>query len=252
VGTAFVLNITGATGARGWITWEASRTDQVVPPNYSATVLADRPVGYWRLGDPVGAVTALDSSGNGRTGTVLGGVTFGQAGAVDGNTAALFDGTTGYITSTAPIPANCTIEAWVNPSTVGPGGSYYRILSSGNNFPFEIAIGSDQGIWFFVNFVGLTPGWMLGSPGLPLPLNTWTYVAMTWDGTTLRVFVNGTQTYANAAWAGKVLQSGTVFIGSVIGGSGSFWIGKLDDVALYATALSPERIAQHYREGLAR
>lgn len=45
--------------------------------NYDAAVLADSPVGFWKLADAAGP-TAVDSSGNGNDGTAHGGVSFAQ------------------------------------------------------------------------------------------------------------------------------------------------------------------------------
>lgn len=70
---------------------------------YFDEIMANAPLGYWRLGEPVGGAIAVDSSGNGRNGTYQGGVTLGALGALGallsdpGNTAALLDGTTGTV-----------------------------------------------------------------------------------------------------------------------------------------------------------
>jgi hypothetical protein len=36
--------------------------------NFATEVLADGPIGYWRLGEAMGSVTADDASGNGNSG----------------------------------------------------------------------------------------------------------------------------------------------------------------------------------------
>lgn len=41
--------------------------------NYADEVMADGPVGYWRLGHAPGSTTADEASGNGYTGDVRGG-----------------------------------------------------------------------------------------------------------------------------------------------------------------------------------
>src|SRR6266852_7303617 len=66
---------------------------------YSAVILADKPLGYWRLGESDPSQAAKDASGNGNDGTYVGGVTLGQKGAInrDPDTAAQFDGSTGYV-----------------------------------------------------------------------------------------------------------------------------------------------------------
>jgi len=61
-------------------------------------VLADTPIAYWRLDESAGMI-ARDSSGHGNDGTYIGGVHPGTAGAIanDPDTAATFDGATGYM-----------------------------------------------------------------------------------------------------------------------------------------------------------
>ncbi|NNC08530.1 hypothetical protein HJC10_37545 [Corallococcus exiguus] len=57
---------------------------------YAAAVLADGPIGYWRLGEAPGAMTAVDASGHGNHGEYsAGGITLGLSGFKGGDTAAL-------------------------------------------------------------------------------------------------------------------------------------------------------------------
>jgi hypothetical protein len=57
--------------------------------NFANEVLADGPIGYWRLGEPLGSVSAGDTSGNANTGTCSGGITFGQPGFQGGDSGVL-------------------------------------------------------------------------------------------------------------------------------------------------------------------
>ena len=97
--------------------------------DFATQVLADGPVGYWRLGEPAGSLTAADASGNNNPGTCTGGITFGQPGLHGGDTAALFDGATGRISVTnseSVNPARITMEAKVRWD--GATGFQQRIL----------------------------------------------------------------------------------------------------------------------------
>src|SRR5205823_14801626 len=89
------------------------------PSGYTANVALDNPVAYWRLGEPGGSTTVLDRSGHGTTGTLNGTVTLGIQGGLgnDTDTAARFDGSTGYITTPAigALP-RWPVEAWINPA----------------------------------------------------------------------------------------------------------------------------------------
>src|SRR5438105_10324062 len=77
--------------ARGSWTWLALVVLGTAAPcawadsSYSTVVLADMPLGYWRLGDSAPILPAADASGNGYAGTYNGGVTVGQSGAINGD-----------------------------------------------------------------------------------------------------------------------------------------------------------------------
>jgi hypothetical protein len=104
---------------------------------YDQEVLADSPVAYWRLDETSGTV-AHDSSGNGLNGTYSGAITFGQAGAVAGDSAAQF----GDLASIS-VPDNnlldlgtsanpgFAIELWIKAPP--PTQSQYATIISKNN-----------------------------------------------------------------------------------------------------------------------
>ena len=76
---------------------------------YALAVLADAPVAYWRLGE-TGGTQALDSAGTNH-GTLSGGITLGQPGALaDGSTAMRFDGVDGTAVSVPGSPALDVID----------------------------------------------------------------------------------------------------------------------------------------------
>ena len=101
--------------------------------DYQETVLADEPIGYWRLGESEGP-TATDASGNGNDGTYSGGVAFGASGALKDDD----DSAVGLsYASHAPITVSdassfhsefVSVEAWVNPS--GSEGTQAIIMKS--------------------------------------------------------------------------------------------------------------------------
>lgn len=80
-----------------------------------------------------------------------------------------------------------------------------------------------------------------------LVVNTWTHVAVTFSGTTARIFVNGVQvaektdctTFTGAA------SPAPMKIGQYDQGEG--WIGQMDDVRLYDVALTPAQVLQIYK-----
>jgi len=115
---------------------------------YDSAVSALSPSAWWQLNDPAGSTTAADSSGNGYTGSVTGSVTFGQTGPITGTTGAAFDGSTGYITTTAPQPAtsSMTYIAWfkttasLGPNGVGGGAVMLSSRDAGGYPAFTMAL----------------------------------------------------------------------------------------------------------------
>lgn len=69
---------------------------QSLMSSYAEIILADRPLGYWKLDETAGAI-ARDSSGKGHDGKIQGGVQLGGAGIAPGNHSAGFDGATGHV-----------------------------------------------------------------------------------------------------------------------------------------------------------
>lgn len=218
---------------------------------YKATVLADSPVGYWRLGEASGT-NAADSSGNGNTGTYTGGVTLGQPGAIqadpDGlvNAAALFDGSSGYVQGpTAPVFTSAiTAEGWFYLTSL-PGAEEGIIVQRDGEFILRVdpsAEGKHLSAFVIIGGVAEPRASWSTVPSL----NTWYHAAMTWDGTTLRLWVNGVQV-ASQTRSGSITSSGDrIAIGSSSFGTAGFFPGTIDEVAVYPTALSAARIAAHY------
>ena len=77
--------------------------------------------------------------------------------------------------------------------------------------------------------------------GAPLPINTWTHLAGTYDGAVLRLFVNGVEV-ANIPVSGPMPTS----TGPLRIGGNSLWKeffkGRIDEVRIYNRALSPAEI----------
>ena len=160
---------------------------------YSQQVLADSPRAYWRLGEASGT-SAADSSGNNRTGTYLNTPTLSQTGALagDANTAVAFNGTDEYVNvpyNAALNPAAFTVEAWAN--VTGGQGSFRSLVTSrdyapGNARGFVLYAAPDNTWQFWIG----SGDWNIVY-GPAVQLNTWTHLAATYDGTTARMYVNG-------------------------------------------------------------
>ena len=85
------------------------------------------------------------------------------------------------------------------------------------------------------------PGYAEAFGTSSLALNTWTHLATTYDGATVRLFVNGTQV-SSVAKTGVIATSANPL---EIGGDsiyGQYFAGRIDEVRVYNTALTATEI----------
>ena len=197
------------------------------------------PVARWPLDDGAGATLARDDTGGGSDGT-LAAITW-AAGPPGMTAAAMFDGTSSSVTSESPqvqvegsgLPTQVSLAAWINPSRLGGSG------------------GDPSGIVVLEGWAGLTlaaNGHLMmtqaGGPpvdtGATTTTGTWAHVAITYDGTNLTTYVNGTQAATVATGLG-----GDDSPGCVIGNgsaAGQFFEGAIADVVVYNVVLSAAEV----------
>jgi hypothetical protein len=74
-----------------------------------------------------------------------------------------------------------------------------------------------------------------------LPLNAWSHIALTYDGTTLRLYVNGVQVRSKAQTGSASVSTGMLRIG---GNSvwGEYFAGLIDEVRIYNRVLGVAEI----------
>lgn len=208
---------------------------------YASQVTRDGASFAWALDDISGAVARERISGN--DGTITGGVTLNQPGALAGGGRAMaFDGVNAKIAtaSTVPIPLNATVEAWFNTPDLTPGN---RVVFS------TVAGGSGGTISVVVNggSVLVSSGGASVGGAVPVRPGAWHHLAVVFtSGTTVTTYIDG-QVHATGALARATPSGGGAVIGFE-GGTGVF-LGLLDAVAVYPVALTPAQIAQHVAAG---
>jgi len=228
---------------------------------YRQAVLADDPVAYWRLDETSGS-TAKDSSGNGLDLIIEQGVVVGETGALacDPDLAMGFaNAEAGHLaagTDPAFEPKNAlSFEFWMLQS--GPVTPNEKPLWYGDAYllpwgAWGFGRVMDESVFdFHVNLAGTSAG--VHTDALTLQ-DTWYYVAATYDGTTLRVYVDGV---LDAQASPPEIPSGPIVygddkgiaVGGCYGAGCSTFNGKIDEVAVYDKVLSAERIAAHFAAG---
>ena len=226
----------------------AGRTPSTYPGN---VILADQPAGYWRLNETSGT-TALDYSGNNQNGAFIGGATLNQTGALSGagdsDTSPLFDGSTGYVQvpySASLNPSKFSVELWVN--VTGGAGTNRSPITSRDNLLGYIIYANTSNVWQF--WIGNGSAWVI-TGNTPVSLNTWTHLSMTYDGTTLRAYVNGVLSQSTTGSLSLNTSRPLRIAAGVTESTPSLYFpGKVDEVAIYNYALSPTQVANHYNSG---
>jgi hypothetical protein len=134
------------------------------------------------------------------------------------------------------LSTGMTLEAWVFPTTVS---SVWRDVIYKANDDYYLEATSSSGRPVAGGVFGGTYGEAYGAANLTA--NTWTHLAATYDGATLRFFVNGTLV-SSVPRTGPIASSGGVLN---IGGDapfGQYFAGRIDDVRIYNRALTQPQI----------
>ena len=199
--------------------------------NFADLFNTDAPIAYCRLGDPAGG-PMLDSSGNGRHGIYKNDQDSGPIGiSGDGDRARNFFGAGGYgyINDIAAPRFQSTLEAWVRPAD----GRNQSIVGHGD--AGEIYIKDGQ---FKFRRMGETV-----TSSVPPVIGQWQQVVGTWDGTDIRIYVNGVETGKTESTK-RPSSVSTFYVG--FGELAPWFYGAIDEVAYYPVALNANRVYQHW------
>jgi hypothetical protein len=135
----------------------------------------------------------------------------------------------------ASFSSGVTIEAWINHSSLSPNiQRYFTVL--GENMVIRL----DEGRLDF--YIKASSGVQYRiRPATQLAVGQWYHVAGTYDGTTMKLYMNGTLVGSATTSGGMYAIGGTFNIGN----GGEPMIGKIDDVRLWNVVRTPAEIANN-------
>lgn len=206
-------------------------------------------VSYWKFDEWFGT-TAADSADL-NPGAVSGATwTTGKVnGALD------FDGTDDYVevldSANLRITDEITIEAWIKPDTIATG-DYYTIVSKYIGQGYYLRIWGDTSARAYVQFMA-KDGLQTDTPIIQTGADNWYHIAGTYDGTVLKIYVNGILVKSYAVLFPGPIPSTAGFplgIGAWSSTHGWPFDGIIDEVAIYNRALTKTEIQQHYQNSL--
>src|SRR4051812_14917839 len=193
-----------------------------------------------------------DSSGNQNNGTMA--IATRVAGQPGFGGAISFDGFSSVVnvpnSASLALTTGMTLEAWVRPTALAglngatgwrtiimkerttTGLSYAMYGNDGNPNPARPA--------GYVR-IGTVDQTIAAAPALPL--NTWTHVAVSYDGATLKLYVNGVLRSSRAQTGAIVSSTNPLRIGGNIVFPSEYFAGQIDEVRIYNRALTLSQIA---------
>jgi hypothetical protein len=228
---------------------------------YVAAVQANSPVGFWRLNDTV-PLLPVDVASNVVNASLNGAYRNNPKHQLPGalvassDKASAFDANNNLMQvpySATLNSSNFTAEAWLEPTAVqAPGDiNVCAMASVFASSPREgwLIYQNSAGFEFRTyNQNGTTPAVDITGGPVIRPY-TWYHVAVSWNGTVGKLYVNG----ALAATSASTTYVPNTSAAFTVGGrsdSSFFWGGVAQEVALYSSNLTDAQILAHYQNGI--
>ncbi len=185
--------------------------------------------------------TLADSSGNNNSGITTS-TSWSTSGRYGG--ALSFNGSSSWVSipdsASLDLTSTMTLEGWVKP-TGGLASHWSTVLfkESPGNLTYGLLASSDTSVAAGISTIGGVQKTAKGSS--TLPLNTWTFLAASYSGSVVTLYVNGVAVSTAAATGSMPVSSGPLRIG---GNSvwGEYFSGLIDNVRVYNRALSAGEI----------
>jgi hypothetical protein len=212
--------------------------------DFPATVLATRPVAYYRLASNQG-----HSEIGPTTFKSVGGVTTSSPGAPVGPNSSYVDlnGRDGYIVTTQSggVGATASIMVWVNLATLPSQARrfFYVAGESQNGNDLDLQFENDNALRFYT----AAGGHLTYTPAVATLVNQWHMIVATMDNASqTRVIYWDGKPVANDKGGGRTGKSGIFSIGASTVFGGRWFQGGMQEAALWDRALTAAEVASIY------
>jgi hypothetical protein len=183
--------------------------------------------------------TVTDASGNGNAGAITGATwtTQGKFGS-----ALSFDGSSSLVvipgSSSLNVTTGMTLEAWIFPTATQSG---WRTIMQREVDAYFLNASTDAGPLRPGGGATISGNGLVVTGPTASPVSGWTHIAMTFDGNTLTLYVNGTPVATRGATGAVQTNTNALRIGGNVP-YGEFFTGIIDEVRVYNRALTAAEI----------
>lgn len=227
--------------------WNFARSQQEIQQDYNTRLIGNETglIGYWRMDEGEGTtITDLTSYSN--NGTISGQFWFDNLDKNLGNeTGIFFNGSSTYVYLYNPQllqPNNITVEQWFKQ----PQGSTARLLIRKRTYGYNMVLGSSGALGQGVHQTSSTS--ISVSTSERMDDNRWHHGQFTYDGTSVRLYVDGnfygiqTGIIQNQIYYG----SGGIAIGRDGDSSGQYFNGIIQEFRIWNTVRTDQEILDNY------
>ncbi|MHC4621174.1 MAG: LamG domain-containing protein, partial [Planctomycetota bacterium] len=231
------------------------RIDEVNGPNMVkgdiwgfATWVEPNLIAWWKLDEGEG-LTAYDSAGN-NDGMLTNGPTWTASGI---NGALSFDDVDDYVEvpddDYLDISDEITLSAWIRPRNTSVTNDQFIVAKWRIDNSYGMRLEETHPRFFLMagsSQIAKTYTDLNSAP------ETWAHMVVTWDGQTMKAYLNGTASDQNEPFSGTINTNDAPIaigcnLGSAGGIGGAYFDGMIDDVRIYDRALTAEEIEQIYQ-----
>ena len=201
--------------------------------------IANAAVADYRFNEGSGTVV-LDASGYNNNGSMSGGVTR----VIDSTRGQVlsFNGSSGLVSvadaASLDLATGMTLEAWVRPTSVD--GWRTVVLKEGDGLSYAL-YANDADANKPAGYVRIDDEDEEVRGRRRLTSGVWTHLAMTYDGTMMRLFVNGEEVESRKRTGAAEVSAGKLRIGGNLVW-GEWFRGQIDDVRIYDVAVGAPQI----------
>jgi len=143
------------------------------------------------------------------------------------------------------ITGSFTMSVWVNPTSLPSivGTIIAKRLNGSGTHNYIFDVTSTGNVIIYNN--GLTPGSLTSTTTISTGI--WSYVAAVYNGSTVKLYINGIERGSQSVTGAPVADSGPFGIGADYPGSWTdFFSGKIDEARVFASAFSADWIKTEY------